>query len=1102
MDEYTAALQETLQQTLAPETVKKASARLSKELYTNEAALPALVHILQTGNDQVRQLAAVEARKLVVTKWETLAAPAQAECREAVLQSTFTQPTSLVRHSLARVVAAIAEYDLTENKWPQLLPLLLEAVHGEQKPMAVYCLYALLETLIPALAVHQRDFVQLFSGLLADPLLEIRVNAVRCLDCLSLYIEEDEEIDAAAAAQFKASIPGMMAVLKDVLAADDSDAIKSLFDVLSALVYLDNKLVGDQIVPVIHYVSELAAATSVDEEYRCMALQFLILVVSMRKTKVLSNNLGPALTNLAAQVSAEEVDVDDELNNEEEENENEENTPAALGLRLLSSLATELPPSQVLVPLLENMPAMVSSANTFSRRGGLLCLSVAVAGAPDFCGQYVLKFVPLLVQVMQDPEPVVKTAAARTVSALASTLQEQLSDHHEQLLPQVLAIIDSALHVMTYKHACHALDGLIEFMGHKDIAKFIAPLMEKLFAMLASTNSPSMKSAIVSAIGSAAFAAGKGFIPYFDQSIVILEPFLSNAADTSGMSEPEIELRAITFENISTMARAVGTEPFSKYATPLVEAAYSSVGSDNARIRESGFAFISNMAKVYGAEFAGFLDQIVPQIIKCLEQEEFLFGGDEDDEEFVDDDDDEDISNKFKFNSGITIEKEMACLALYELALGTGAAFAKWVEPSFKALSEQVETSYAMRDSAMNGLWKIVQAMFKASYGSDFVAPKGVPEKPYLDSSITALIEQVRAITISTLEEEYEFGLVTCSLDNITEAVQNFGIAALVSSAADTTSLEKLCVQLMLILKKEHMCQVDDEEGVADESEDSSESDLMLHDAAIEVLIVLARQLGADFLKIFDSFKDTIIANVTSKSKTKRVSTLGGLAEICVGLRDSNPYTQELMLIFLDRLANDKSLEVKGNSAYGVGIIIENSGVDFSASFQPILQMMFHLMSESDKQASLPDGEVKDVVDRCISNACGCVARMGLKNSDQIPLDQVVPALLNHLPLRSGFEEYVPILLWIIKLYESGNPAIDSQSEKVIDIFAKIFEEEADRIQLEQESTLGRDEAIDRRKQFQSKDLEQKVVDLMKFLNQKYSAQISKYEILKSVIAQ
>lgn len=1036
----------------------------------------------------------------MLSNWSNLPDSEKAHIRQTLLQITFTESSKLVRHSSARVVAAIGELDLDANAWPDLLPSLVAAARDanpQNKEMGVFCLSSLLETDSEALIPHQNDFVTLFSGLLTENTsLDVRLNAVQSMNLLARYIEESDPIDEAAAATFKGSIPSFVSVLEEAIQNEGASVVKPLFNTMNDLIYMNNKMVGDELAYLVNIMIKLSSNTELDEEIRCMALSFLINAVSARKSKISSNNLGPQLTALATTIASEEVDIDDELNNEDEENMNEENTPSSIALRLLSSLAGELPPSQVIVPFLENLEAMIRSPNPFARRAGLLCIGVAATGAPDYFSHQLNKIFPILITSLQDPEIVVQVAAVRSVSSLATELQHHIAEQHEQLLPLILNIIDSASHVMSYKYACYALDGIIEFMSFDAIAKYIEPLVQKLFTMLESANSSSLKTAIVSAIGSTAFAGGKSFTPFFEQTIHVLEPFVTNAAETEGMSQDDIELRACAFENISTLARAVGSQTFSSYAPPLVEAAYHTLSAENARVRESGYAFISNMAKVYGKEFAGFLEKLVPLFLTCLEQDEFDFKGDDEDEE--EDAEGQDVQDQFKFNTGVTNEKEIACVALAELALGTGAAFAPYVEPCFKALAEQVEMSFTIREAALISVWKIARAMFDATYGADFKAPKGVPQQSYVDPNVMQLIKQARDLSLLILEEDYDFTLVNCDLESIHEALMAMGPAAIISDASDTKALEMLCVQLMAILKNEHASQVDDETPY--ETEETSESDAMLFDSALEVLIALAIQLGPDFNKIFPTFKDVLYESISSKTKNKRVGAVGGLAEICAGLKENNPYAQELLDLFYDRLANDKSLEVKGNAAYGVGIIIENSNVDFSSKYQPILEMLFHLMSKNDEQSKIDDVESKEVVDRCNANACGCVARMALKNETAIPSVHVVPALLNHLPVESAPEENLPILEWIVKMYESSNETIIQQSERVIQVLAEVFTKEAERMKLESQSTLGRED-VDKLKQFPSDSLKEKVVGLVKFLSEKYPGPVSSHEILKSVIA-
>lgn len=1096
--QYLSTLEETLKQTFVPATVKQASTKLQKELYTSPLALPSLIQILHSTQDEgLKRLAAIESRKLIKSSWETVSADVKPQIRSTVLTSIFEQSSRMIQHSYATVISAIAEQDLETNEWSDLLPTLVSAIQSsndQSRVIATYTLYTILDTQTPAIATHTEDFLTLFGNLLHDKSsLDVRVTAVLALDVLSQFVEE--ELNDTLANKFKACIPGMVEVLKEVIAADDSDKAKEIFTVFNSLIYLDSKLVGDHFVALIQLICEIATNNQLDEEYRSFALQFLISCVSIRKSKITSNKLGPKITQLALKIASEEIDVDEELSNEDEVNENEEESPSALALRLISMLASELPPSQVIVPLFEILPVMLSSTNQFERRASLLSIGISSSGAPDFISTQIGKILPAIIAGLKDDQPIVTVAALRTLTNLTSELQDTVSSYHEELLPLVIAIINNASNVQAYKYGCFALDSLIEFMSHEAMGKYVQPLMERLVSMLHQPHSSSLKTAIVSAIGSVAFASGKAFTPFFNESIKLLEPYIANAADTEGMSDDDVELRAITFENISTMGRAVGSETFSPFAKALVEAAYNSIGSDNSRIRESGFAFISNMAKVYGSEFSGFMEEIVPKILECLEQNEFTFNTEDVDAE------EEDLNNAINIHTGITIEKEIASVALSELAAGTGKDFAKFVEVSLKTLTDQIENSYGVRDAAVNCVFKICKAMFVATQGKDFKAPRGVPQQSYVDPSILQLIQQVRGIALPLLEEEFEITMVGLILDGFSETLNTFGPIAIIDNANDTEALELLVTQLSNILKKEHPCQIEDEEeGPADE-EEASETEALLYESALEVIVSLSVALEGDFVKVFPGFKDTIYSQLKSKSKNIRVSSIGALAEIVGGLKGNNPYSEELLKIFIDSITNDKSLEVKGNAAYGIGLIVENSQVDLSSAYPTILQLLFNLLTKADKKANTDDEETKETVNRSYANACGCVARMILKNEQAVPLEHVFGPLTEHLPLESGFEENAPIFKLILKLYESDNQIIASQTQKIVDIFAKVFTKEAERVKLAEESTLGRDENLETLKQFSSEALKLKIIELLKYLDTKFAGVVSSNETLKTIIA-
>ncbi|KAK4957004.1 hypothetical protein LTR28_005734, partial [Elasticomyces elasticus] len=72
------------------ERVKSATAVLNKQYYKNPDSLTALLHILVSHqNAGLRQLAAVEARKLVSRHWASISETVKPQIRQSLLQSTI-----------------------------------------------------------------------------------------------------------------------------------------------------------------------------------------------------------------------------------------------------------------------------------------------------------------------------------------------------------------------------------------------------------------------------------------------------------------------------------------------------------------------------------------------------------------------------------------------------------------------------------------------------------------------------------------------------------------------------------------------------------------------------------------------------------------------------------------------------------------------------------------------------------------------------------------------------------------------------------------------------------------------------------------------------
>jgi hypothetical protein len=122
----------------------------------------------------------------------------------------------LVRHSTARVIAAIASIEVPLGNWPQLLPFLHQSVVSDvvtHREVGIYILFTVLENIVEGFQEHLHNFFKLFGALLADPeSIDVRITTVRFVisswsDCLFLiplfralgiiaqYIDGDDKAD-------------------------------------------------------------------------------------------------------------------------------------------------------------------------------------------------------------------------------------------------------------------------------------------------------------------------------------------------------------------------------------------------------------------------------------------------------------------------------------------------------------------------------------------------------------------------------------------------------------------------------------------------------------------------------------------------------------------------------------------------------------------------------------------------------------------------------------------------------------------------------------------------------------------------------------------
>ena len=177
------------------EVLKRATKELHGNFYKSDICVPVLIHILQNShNVAVRQLAALEAKKLIPKFWNESFAP---QIRASLLASALAEPDAKTRHASARLISAIGRIDMKDGKWPELAFFCQQASTSQRasdREIGLYIIYSIFETEPDFFEAKLSDLLQLFSHTIHDPeSRHVRQTTLLCLGEMATRIYEKDK---------------------------------------------------------------------------------------------------------------------------------------------------------------------------------------------------------------------------------------------------------------------------------------------------------------------------------------------------------------------------------------------------------------------------------------------------------------------------------------------------------------------------------------------------------------------------------------------------------------------------------------------------------------------------------------------------------------------------------------------------------------------------------------------------------------------------------------------------------------------------------------------------------------------------------------------
>ncbi|RDA86937.1 hypothetical protein CP532_1845 [Ophiocordyceps camponoti-leonardi (nom. inval.)] len=1039
------------------EQVKAVTSDLQKNFYSQPESLLLLIEVTLTEEDgAIRQLAAVQALRLLSKHWQHTPGDKKPLARSHLLKGTLKESSLSVRHAMARLVAGIVCADMNSDQGDEFLKQLLPLNNSDNvvaREVGSFILFSMLEEDPTHFSSHIPQLLELFRSRIQDPdSKEVQINIVQAIGAMLLILDPEEEPQAVTTMQ--GFIPCLVEILKAAVEAADGDSYKTVFEVFHTFLAYDSALLSVHLRDLLQFMIDLGANSDADEEARSQALGFLVQCVRYRRMKIQAMQDMPAQLMVKSMhiLTAIDADLDDD---------DESLSPSRTAISLINTLASELPPRQVIVPLLDQFPSFATHQDPGFRIAAVLSLGNAAEGAPDFVSTQLEPLLPTVLNLLCDSDDHVRRAALVGLINLAEEMADDMAPQHEQIISAVLKNLEAAAqgpankkNVSIIRSACGALDTLGDGVDTKIMAQFGPNLIGPMVKLL-DHDDFGVKAAAASAIGAIASSMAESFKPYFEPVMEALGKSVMLKNDEGAMN-----LRSSTCDSLGRIAMAVGAAAFQPYVMDLMKASEEALSLDNPRLKETSFILWSNLSKVYREQFSHFLDGVFKGIFSSLE----LGGTTEievhciDASELTDDDilgdkpvklkaagsadesgdvnggddewDDLESLDDLGAVTAIALEQEIALEVLGDVITNccNSANLETYAEKVIEKVQIFAEHPYeGCRKTAISTLWRTFARVFQVWQESAGVKwQAGLPANPTPPPSIVRMSEMLYATTMNLWRDDSERSVITDINRNVAATLRACGPAVL---SCNQEMLPEMVSIAGLIIARSHPCQQDlgDEEEEREVDGGTSEYDWLVVDTALDVVIGVAAALGPAFAELWKIFEKPILRLVSSAEELHRSTAVGAIAEVTKFMGEAiTPFTETLGQAVGRRLT-DPDLLTKSNAAYAMGLLILKSNE--TGRTIPLFPQLWEKL-----EPLLATREV-----RTTDNVSGCLARMMTKHPDKDFVAQALPAIVDVLPLAGDYEENDPIYRCIYSLYEGGNETVEQMTPRLIDIFEKVM---------------------------------------------------------------
>lgn len=681
------------------------------------------------------------------------------------------------------MIAIVATIDFAEDDNQDLVREIIALNTKDDvvsREVGSYMVYALLDNDPTRYMDHISQLFELFGQTINDSQSkDVCVNTIKSIGSLLIVIDPEE--DEASLRAIQGLFPSMVQILKGSIEGGDEEHYSDIFEVLQSFLAYEPALLNAHLQGLLELMIEIAGNTQIEEDARSQSIAFLSQAVHARRMKI------QGMKDVGARLMTTSLKIVTEMDDDLLDDDMDEMTPVRSALTLIDQLSSDLPPRQVIVPLLDDFPKLATHENPSYRKAAILSLGNAAEGSPDFISTQLASILPVMVSLLNDSDEGVRHAGLIGLIQIADEMAEELAPKHneifEALLKNLQASTSGGANVSVVRAVCGALNSLGVGNLNKDAAKAYGEKFLPPLGALLSHEDLSVKAAAAGAIGAIAASMGEGFGPYYKDVMSALAPYIALKEGDDALA-----LRSSVCDAMGSIAHAVGAELFEPYVMDLMKASEEALSIDDARLKETSFLLWGELAKIYGENFKQFLPGVFKGLLDTLELEEeelsldglvegasdndtLVVGGkklklkrgdDEDagDDSIVDMDDDDawDDLDDFTGATAIALQQEVAIEVLGDVITESCSLddIKAYLESTLEKLTPLADHSFeGCRKAAISTLWRSYARVWKLLEKQPW-KPGAPQDNPIPDPALAHIGKLVVQATLSGWPDETE----------------------------------------------------------------------------------------------------------------------------------------------------------------------------------------------------------------------------------------------------------------------------------------------------------------------------------------------------------